>query len=324
MKKVLGIGNALIDILVQVEDETILDELSLPKGSMQLIDTQRYHDISERIAQMPKKRATGGSACNTVLALARLGAEPAIIGKISDDDNGTFFAENCRSAHITPLLQKSELPSGVALTFITPDGERTFGTYLGAAALLAPEDIDTKAFDGYDYLYIEGYLVQNHALIEEAVKVAHEKGMKVCLDLASYNVVEAERDFFAQLLTQTDFVFANEEEAQAFTGCAPEAALEHLAGLCGTAIVKTGKDGALAQHGNLKATAAALPVAQVLDTTAAGDFFAAGFLYGDATGMSLENCIKTGNLLASEVIQVVGTQLAENTWKRLNEQIKGA
>ncbi len=309
MKKVLGIGNALIDILVQVEDEQILNELSLPKGSMQLIDTARFQSISERIAGMPKQRATGGSACNTALALARLGDAPAIVGKISDDENGRFFAECCRKRGITPLLRHSDLPSGVALTFITPDGERTFGTYLGAAALMTPEDIDTASFEGYDYLYIEGYLVQNHALIERCVAAARERGMKVCLDLASYNIVAADRDFFAALLEKTDYVFANEEEAKAFTGLEPEEALEALAGICPTAVVKVGKNGAFAQRGKEKAFAPAEPVEKVVDTTAAGDFFAAGFIHADALGESLEACIRCGNHQAAEVIQVIGTNL---------------
>ncbi len=320
MKKVIGIGNALIDILVKVENEQILDELALPKGSMQLIDTERYHAITARIADRHKERATGGSACNTMLALAHLGNEPAIVGKISDDENGRFFADNCREFGITPFLQHSELPSGVALTFITPDGERTFGTYLGAAALLTPEDIDLSAFEGYDYLYIEGYLVQNHALIERCIEVAHKRGMKVCLDLASYNIVAADRDFFAKLLESTDFVFANEEEAKAFTGMEPEEALAELAKICPTAIVKVGAHGAMAQRGTERAHVPALPIDKVVDTTAAGDFFAAGFLHAEMKGAPLSDCLTLGNRLAAAVIQVVGTRLSKEVIKELREE----
>lgn len=140
------------------------------------------------------------------------------------------------------MLCDKDLPTGVASTLISPDGQRTFGTYLGAAANLRPEDVVPEWFDGYDYFYIEGYLVQNHALIRRAVELAHEAGLKVCIDLASYNIVQDDREFFAELLQQTDIVFANEQEAQAFTGIDnAQANVEALASLCEIAVVKIGK-----------------------------------------------------------------------------------
>ncbi len=321
MKKVLGIGNALVDALVKVGDEEILAELNLPKGSMQLIDTERYLEISKRIAEMPVSRATGGSACNTILALANLNAQPGIIGKISDDDNGRFFADNCRDHGITTFLLHDERPTGVASTFITPDGQRTFGTYLGAAAELQTDELQEAWFEGYDFFYIEGYLVQNHELIERAVDMAHRAGLKVCLDLASYNIVEADRDFFAHLLTKTDVVFANEEEARAFTGKEAREALDDLAALCEVAVVKVGADGAWASRGGETAHVPAEAVPSVVDTTGAGDFFAAGFLYSLGNGETLEKCLATGGLLAANVIQVIGTTLPEAAWADIKGRI---
>ncbi len=321
MKKVLGIGNALVDALVKVENDDILKELALPKGSMQLIDTPRYLEISQRMAQMPISRATGGSAGNTVLALANLGTAPGMIGKISNDENGRFFAENSRTHGITAYLLRDNRPTGVASTFISPDGQRTFGTYLGAAAELQPEDIREEWFEGYSYFYIEGYLVQNHALIERAVDMAHRAGLKVCLDLASYNIVEADRDFFALLLQKTDVVFANEEEARAFTGKAPREALAELATLCEVAVVKTGAEGAMASIGGIVASVKAFPVAEVVDTTGAGDFFAAGFLYALGLGASLDACLSAGSLLAAHVIQVIGTTLPETAWTDIRKAL---
>ncbi|MBQ2366384.1 MAG: adenosine kinase, partial [Bacteroidaceae bacterium] len=163
--RVLGIGNALVDALVQVQDEALLTEMNLPKGSMQLIDTEGYEAVCRRLSQMQVKRATGGSAANTVLALAQLGAQPGIIGRVSEDDNGHFFADNCKRVGIETFLLPSELPTGVASTFITPDGQRTFATYLGAAATLHADDLRPEWLEGYAYLYIEGYLVQDHDLI---------------------------------------------------------------------------------------------------------------------------------------------------------------
>ncbi len=322
MKKILGIGNALVDKLVKVGDESLLEELNLPKGSMQLVDTERYLSISQRMASMSAERATGGSAGNTILALANLQMSPGFIGKISDDENGRFFADNCRAHGITPYLLKDELPTGVASTFITPDGQRTFGTYLGAAACLQPEDVDAVDFKGYTYFYIEGYLVHNHALIEHAVDLARAAGLKVCLDLASYNIVEADRDFFAYLLSKTDVVFANEEEARAFTGKAPREALTDLAALCEVAVVKVGADGAWAQRGEEVSFAEAMPVAEVVDTTGAGDFFAAGFLYALAQERPLKACLQAGAVLSGEVIQVIGTTLPESTWQQIRAAVQ--
>ena len=319
--RVLGIGNALVDALVQVQDEALLTEMNLPKGSMQLIDTAGYEAVCRRLSQMEVKRATGGSAANTVLALAHLGAAPGIIGRVSEDDNGHFFADNCKKNGIETYLLPSELPTGVASTFITPDGQRTFATFLGAAATLHADDLRPEWLEGYAYLYIEGYLVQDHDLICRAVEMAHAAGLKVCLDLASYNIVEAEHEFFSYLLDHTDIVFANEEEALAFTGKAPREALDELAQRCEVAVVKTGKKGAMARCGAEFAEAPAETVAQVLDTTAAGDFFAAGFLYRHAQGAPLAACLESGGALAGAVIQVVGTQLADQTWAALRERL---
>lgn len=319
--RVLGIGNALVDALVQVQNETLLEEMNLPKGSMQLIDTAGYETVCKRLSQMQVKRATGGSAANTVLALAHLGAAPGVIGKVGDDDNGNFFADNCRRYGIQTYLLPSALPSGVASTFITPDGQRTFATYLGAAATLHADDLRREWLEDFSYLYIEGYLVQDHDLICRAVEMAHAAGLRVCLDLASYNIVEAEKEFFSYLLDHTDIVFANEEEALAFTGKAPREALDELAKRCEVAIVKTGKEGAMARCGEDFAEVPAQPVGKVVDTTAAGDFFAAGFLYRHAQGAALTECLTAGGMLAGAVIQVVGTQLAEQTWEQLRNDL---
>ena len=319
--RVLGIGNALVDALVQVQDEALLTEMNLPKGSMQLIDTEGYEAVCRRLSQMQVKRATGGSAANTILALSHLGAAPGIIGRVSEDDNGHFFADNCKRVGIETFLLPSELPTGVASTFITPDGQRTFATYLGAAATLHADDLRPEWFKGYAYLYIEGYLVQDHDLICRAVEMAHAAGLKVCLDLASYNIVEAQHEFFSYLLDHTDIVFANEEEALAFTGKGPREALDLLAQRCEVAVVKTGKEGAMARRSEEFAQAPAEPVAQVVDTTAAGDFFAAGFLYRHAQGAPLADCLTAGGAVAGAVIQVVGTQLADQTWDALRPRL---
>lgn len=323
MKKILGIGNALVDALVQVDNDLILTELDLPKGSMQLIDTERYIKVKKRLDALHPQRTTGGSACNTILAIANLGAETGLIGKVGDDETAVFF-ENSFKAHgvNTRLLCDKELPTGVASTIISPDGQRTFGTYLGAAAALSPEDVVAEWFDGYDYFYIEGYLVQNHALIRRAVELAHEAGLNVCIDLASYNIVQEDREFFAELLQQTDIVFANEQEAQAFTGVDDaQHNVEVLANLCEIAVVKVGKKGVLVRSGDKQVHCPAREVPHVVDTTAAGDYFSAGFLYSLATGADLMQCARLGSLLAGHIIEVVGTALSEDTWKKIKSLV---
>ncbi len=321
MKGFIGIGNALVDALYPVANDDFLDELHFRKGSMQLIDQEQYWAISDKMKGGAHKRTTGGSACNTILALAHLNAPTALIGKVSADENGHFFSEEFNSKGIITHLLDSSLPTGVASTFITPDGQRTFGTYLGAAAELTPQEINPKWLTPYSYLYIEGYLVQNNELTEYIVKVAHEAGLLVCLDMASFNIVEAERDFFAKLLPQIDIVFANEDEARAFTGTEPEEALSELAKICHVAVVKIGKKGAMACCGANTAVVPAGNAPVVRDTTAAGDYFAAGFLYAHAQNRSLRDALTAGTILANEIVQVIGTGLSEETWESIRKEV---
>lgn len=319
MKKILGLGNALVDVLVQVPDENVLDELHLPKGSMQLIDAVRYRQVRKCLAPISKQRTTGGSACNTILAISHFGNPTGLIGKIGNDEAAGFFSSSFRrqgvSAH---LLAHKDLPTGVASTIITPDGQRTFGTYLGAAATLSADDIKEEWFDGYDYFYVEGYLVQNHALISHTVQIAHKHGLKICLDLASYNIVQSERDFFHELLPQADILFANEQEAAAFTGSGSiQHNIEELASLCHTAVVKVGKDGVYVRCGTESVHCPARDVPCVVDTTAAGDYFSAGFLAAHSRGRGLMECAQLGSLLAGHIIEVVGTALSDTVWKKI-------
>lgn len=320
MKRILGIGNALVDVLTKVDNEQILSELHLPKGSMQLLSTEAYAEVTRRMQALPTKLTTGGSACNTLLALSHLDAPTGMIGKIGDDENGRFFASYFAQRGISTRLLHDSRPTGVASTFITPDGQRTFGTYLGAAARLTADELQQTWFEGYDYFYIEGYLVQNHDLVLRAIELAHAAGCEVCLDLASYNIVEADLDFFRALMPSIDIVFANEQEAQALTGLEARAALDALAATCHMAVVKIGKHGVWACHGTEVAHCAARDVPLVVDTTAAGDYFAAGFMHALAAGEPLATCIARGSLLAGHIIEVVGTELPDATWQQLRLQ----
>jgi len=323
MDKIIGMGNALVDVLVRIDDDSLLGKLHLPKGSMQLIQEDTLSEIRKYTSGMKIHRSTGGSAGNTVCALAALGANPGFIGKVGQDETGAFFGDTLRQRGVNALLATCDLPSGIASTFISTDGERTFGTYLGAAATLRAEDLSRKMFAGYNYLYIEGYLLQDHDLMLRAVQLAKEEGLQVCLDMASYNVVEAERDFFDQLIVKyVDIVFANESEALAYTGKAPHEALEEIASKCSIAVVKTGKEGSLVKKGTEVIQLLSCPVDNVLDTTGAGDFYAAGFMYGLTCGYSLEKCVQISTILATAVIQEVGTTLPAKKWDEIKLNIE--
>ncbi len=323
MDKIIGMGNALVDVLVRIDDDSLLEKLHLPKGSMQLIQEDTLSEIRKYTSGMKIHRSTGGSAGNTVCALAALGANPGFIGKVGQDETGAFFGDTLRQRGVNALLATCDLPSGIASTFISTDGERTFGTYLGSAATLRAEDLSRKMFAGYNYLYIEGYLLQDHDLMLRAVQLAKEEGLQVCLDMASYNVVEAERDFFDQLIVKyVDIVFANESEALAYTGKTPHEALEEIASKCSIAVVKTGKEGSLVKKGTEVIQLLSCPVDNVLDTTGAGDFYAAGFMYGLTCGYSLEKCVQISTILATAVIQEVGTTLPAKKWDEIKLNIE--
>jgi len=322
MKKILGIGNALEDVLVQLENDAILSELGISKGSMQLIDADKRAQIFNRISGMQLQFASGGSASNTLLALAKLGVEAGFIGKIGNDEYAELYFNAIKEAGVTPYLYKEEAPSGTAITFISPEGERTFGTYLGAASNLVADELQEALFRSHAYFYIEGYLVQNYQLIETAVKMAKAQGCLISLDLASYNVVEENREFLFRLIEEyVDIVFANEEEAKALTGKDARKSVLLLASKVQIAVVKMGSQGSLVMQGDTLVHVPAIEV-RMVDSTAAGDFYAAGFFYGLMHQLNLEQCGKIGTILASNVIQVVGTRLPESTWKRIRSDVK--
>lgn len=323
MDKIIGLGNALVDVLATLDNDEILTELQLPKGSMTLIDEDKLQKINECLTQMKTHLATGGSAGNAIRGMACLGAGTGFIGKVSNDFYGNFFRDSLLERGTeADLLLSTSLPSGVASTFISPDGERTFGTYLGAAATLKAEDLSLEMFKGYAYLFIEGYLVQDHDMILRAIELAKEAGLQVCLDMASYNIVDEDLEFFSLLVNKyVDIVFANEEEAKAFTGKEPEEALDIIAKMCSIAIVKLGARGSIIRKGTEEVRVQAVPVKKVVDTTGAGDYFAAGFLYGLTCGYSLEKCAKIGSILSGDVIQVIGAELPAEQWEKIKEEI---
>lgn len=323
MDKIIGMGNALVDELVRIEDDAVLEQLHLPKGSMQLIDEHEQLLVRERLADKKWVRSVGGCAGNTVMALAHLGASVGFIGKTGEDDASKYFERRLRRLGVELHLLKGTVPSGIAMTLVSPDGERTFGTCLGAAGTLAATELGADQLAGYSYLYIEGYLVQDHALMERAMHLARQQGLQICLDLASYNLVEAERDFFGMLVSKyVDIVFANEQEARALTGGEPLEALEEIGSQCSVAVITLGSKGALVKKGTEVLQVLPCGATKAVDTTGAGDFFAAGFLYALSCGSSLEKCAMAGSILADYVIRRVGTLLTKQKWDEIKLNVE--
>ncbi len=320
-KAILGIGNALVDVMFSLTDDKLLDQFGLPKGSMTLVDAALAGKIQSEAQNLPRELHTGGSAANTIHGISKLGGVCGYLGKISKDELGDFFQSEFERNNIRTHLSYSATGTGMATALISPDSERTFGTYLGAAMELDPADLNESLFADYGYLHIEGYLVQNHALIETAVKMAKNCGLKVALDLASFNIVEANLAFLQQMVAQyVDIVFANEEEAKAFTGMEPEAALHEIASLCDIAVVKIGAKGSMIKCGDELVHIHAI-TAKSIDTTGAGDIYASGFLFGLAHGYTLEQAGKLGSLLAGKVVEVMGAKIPETSWEDIRPAI---
>ena len=317
MKKILGIGSALVDILTQIPNEQILQELNLPKGSMTYVDTHTSVAIGEKLAYLGSQMASGGSAANTMSGLARLNIETGFLSKIGNDEVGNFFEKQMTESHVKPLMLKSDTPSGRVQALVTTDGERTFATCLGAAAEMCADDIQPELFEGWDIFYVEGYLVANPVMLRKAIQTAKDKGLKIAIDLASYNVVEESRDFLLELVNNyVDIVFANEQESFALTGMEPKAALNYIAERCEIAVVKVGAKGAFIQRGNEIVTIPPMK-ADVVDTTGAGDMWAAGFLAGLVKGENLQKCGMMGAIVAKNIIEVVGAKMDDARWEKI-------
>lgn len=321
MKKILGIGNALVDIMTQLDNDTLLAEFELPKGSMQLVDKDKSEYVNLNTGHLKKDITSGGSAANTINGLANLGTPCGYIGKVGNDDFGDFFENDLINNHIYSLLFKTDTQTGVAMALVSPDSERTFATYLGAAVELSADDLSENEFEGYDILHIEGYLVFNNELLEKAMKLAKKAGLKISLDMASYNVVEANLDFLKKVAAEyVDIIFANEEEAKAFTGLEPEEALDEIAKVCEIAVVKVGAKGSFIKKDGIQYKADVIP-AIAKDTTGAGDFYASGFLYGLTKNLSMEQCGAIGSILSGKVIEVMGAKMTPETWVEIKSMV---
>lgn len=309
---VLGIGNAIVDVLSPTDDATIARH-ELPKGAMTLIDAERAEAL---YAQMgPAVEASGGSCANTVAGIASLGGRAAYIGRVRDDELGRIFTHDIRAAGVEFGTPPAADGPGTArcLIMVTPDAQRTMSTYLGASVELGPEDVDPDLVASADVTYLEGYLWDPPRAKEAfrmAIAAAHAAGRRVSFTLSDPFCVERHRDEFRALVDgEVDVLFANQHEIEALYETADlDAAVAAVRGRCEIAVVTRSEHGSLVVTADAVHEVAAAPVSRVVDTTGAGDLFAAGFLFGLTRGRPLAECARIGGLAAAEVISHYGAR----------------
>lgn len=310
---VAGIGNAIVDVLARTDDD-VLARLDVPKGAMMLIDEPRAEAIYGAMAQTMEM--SGGSAANTIVGCGMLGLKPAFIGKVKADSLGQSFTHGIRAAGVHfPTAHAVDGPATArCYILVTPDGERTMNTYLGAAQNLSPEDVDPDTIANAGVTYLEGYLWDPPAAKQaflKAANIAHGAGRSVALTLSDSFCVDRYRDEFIGLMreSQVDIVFANESELKSLYQTSDFAtALDALRADVRLAVVTRSENGAIAVEGAALVHAPAYPVERVVDTTGAGDLFAAGFLSGYARGLGHEMSLRLGALAAAEIISHMGAR----------------
>jgi len=310
---VVGIGNAIVDVMAPIADDA-LEALGMARGGMMLIDTERAHALYE--AMGPAREISGGSAANTLAGLASLGAKCGFIGQVADDQLGEVFAHDIRATGIRFEVpaRPGEPPTARCLIFVSPDGQRTMNTYLGASQFLPANALDAGLIADARILYLEGYLwdpEEPRAAMKQAIAAARGAGREVAFTLSDSFVIARHGDDFRAMIDagEIDVLFANEHELAALTGEEDfEAGLAALAPRVPTLVVTRSEKGAVALSGNKRAYVLAEPVAQVVDTTGAGDMFAAGFLHARVGGRSLADCLKAGAICAAEIISHYGAR----------------
>ncbi len=317
--QVIGVGSPVVDFIAEIE-EGLLTKVGGEKGGMELVDADTLASLLALVGAMPVK-APGGSAGNTTFALAQMGMACAFMGKVGRDENGAFYQGIFKElgGDCSRFKTDGRDPTATCVSLVTPDSERTMRTCLGAAMAFSPDDIVSGDFAGCRHAHVEGYLLFNRELLGAVLEATRAAGCTVSLDLGSFEVVRAAKDMLPEILDKyVDIVFANEEEAAAFCGHEdPQKGLAALSALCAVAAVKVGKEGAWLRNGRGEVRVPAMPADRVLDTTGAGDYWAAGFLFSHLNGYPLITSGRVGALLAKHVIGHMGAFLPRESWGRI-------
>ena len=286
--RITGIGAALVDVLINETDE-FLNRLGKEKGGMTYVDNTEQQTILSKTERKPVI-VPGGAACNTIIGVGNLGGKARFIGKRGKDEFGDLFENQVTACGVAPILELSDTPTGKVISVVTPDAQRSMFTDLGASVELEPAAVTTKMFADTAIAVVEGYLLFNPDLMNAAVNAAKTAGAKIALDLASFEVVEASKQILPGLIeTYVDILIANEDEARAYTGHTDEqAALAKLSETVACAVLKVGSRGSYVSYDNTVTKIEPVSGNDPVDTTGAGDLWAAGFLYGMANGLSIE------------------------------------
>ncbi|TVP78061.1 MAG: adenosine kinase [Puniceicoccaceae bacterium] len=313
---ILGVGSPIVDAIAMVDDDFVA-QVDGDKGGMVLVDAVTIIKLLESLPK-PAMNAPGGSAGNTLFALARMGRSASFVGKTGNCTLGSFYRDTfARLGGDASRFKIGQIPNGRCLSLVTPDGERTMRTDLGAAMTMTPEEISSADFENCAHAHIEGYLLFNETLMRKVLDSAKGAGCTISLDLACFEVVNAAKTILPQILRDyVDIVFANEEEGAAFTGIHDDypAMARQLAELTDIAAIKVGAHGSyIAQAGKVEKIEP-MHAAKVIDTTGAGDLWAAGFLYGWSKNRSLTECGEIGSILGAAVVQEQGSVLPEHVW----------
>lgn len=317
-KLIAGIGSALIDILAH-EDDDFLETMGAEKGGMILVDDNFIEQTLSKISDKPSV-VPGGSACNTIIGVAKLGGSGRFIGMRGEDELGKLIEADLNKNSVEPILFTSQVPTGRVLSIITPDAQRSFFTNLGAASQMTPQDISDKCFENAEVVLVEGYLLFNAPdLMETAMKAARKAGAKIAMDLSSCSVVETYKDLLEKLIAEyVDILMANEDEAFAFTGHLDEMkAMEALSKDVDIAVLKVGKKGSYISSPGKVIKVASHGTGEAIDTTGAGDLWASGFLFGIVNDYTFEKCGELGSACGWEVCRVVGANIPEEGWERI-------
>ena len=321
-KLIVGVGSALIDILSH-EKEDFLSKTGAVKGGMTYVNKE-FIDKTLLISSQPPILVPGGSACNTVVGVGKLGGEARFVGKCGSGAMGEFFVNDLKRQNVEPLLLHSDSPTGRVLAIITPDAQRSMFTFLGASAEIRPQDITKAFFANAAIVHIEGYLLFNPELILKVLKTAKSSGARISLDLASFNVVKESHGRLQQIIKSfVDILIANEDEALAYTGEKDEIrAIQAMAADAEIAVLKVGERGSFIASRDQIIPIQPKTGGPAIDSTGAGDLWASGFLYGLVKGYALEKCGELGSACGYEVCQVVGATIPDAGWKRIRKLLK--
>jgi len=308
---VIALGNTLMDFLIEISDRQLI-EMNLKKGEFHLIEEERAKELLKKIhkTELTIETVPGGSAANTLKGIALLGGKAILCGKVGNDQHGEHYIQEMNNHKVIPRINTHPSTTGHALTFITPDAERTFSVHLGAALELKKEDLLEEDIKNSKILHLEGYQIEGPTkeTILHAIELAKKHNTLISIDLADPGVIRRNKESFQELIKKIDILFLNEHEAKEFTNLEPEQAIQELAQQVKIAIVKLGEKGSLICQDGI--TTFIQPYqANAIDTTGAGDTFAAGFLYGYCQGWNLEKSGKLGSLMAARIVEQKGVKI---------------